>query len=529
MADLNVRRRRPLHTNHHNSQHHHNIEHTIAPSNPPLQFTWHSLWSTVIQSVVSLTMNNDKDRHHHDDNVDDPWLPLTTTLPLELQSNHDTHASISTQQHADSKLNSWQAGASLAKAILGAGSFALPWAFSQLGYFIGPLGMTVLLVASIHSLQRLVASARHCQRRHDHNNTSFLTATTSISYVTVAQTAFGTIGARLAYGASCAASLGVCGSYLLFVAATLQSLLPTLLPNTRVVIVAIVPVVVILSSVRNVQKFALVSVLGDVSVVLGMLVVLVYGILYRSSSLGQGCQAVGNLSAMPLALGNIGYLFLVHFLALPIESEMARPQHFDSVSRITFILCAFVSGGFGILGYLLFGEETQQIVLLNVEGSLFVSAVKLLLCIDLILTYPVVMRPTIVIVEQSLVEHTARNKRDDPSERLDTTGENVSENMTTAIDNATHLCVCLGLGLVTAAASMFVPAFAILSGLVGGVAQTFLAFVMPPLMLMRLRSDSHDQGRWFRMGKMDASLVSFGVTMIIWTSISTVWEITNDT
>ena len=44
----------------------------------------------------------------------------------------------------------------------------------------------------------------------------------------------------------------------------------------------------------------------------------------------------------------------------------------------------------------------------------------------------------------------------------------------------------VGLGLLAAAAATLVPAFAVLSGLVGGVSQTFLAFVLPPLMLLRL-------------------------------------------
>jgi hypothetical protein len=84
---------------------------------------------------------------------------------------------------------------------------------------------------------------------------------------------------------------------------------------------------------------------------------------------------------------------------------------FERVASVTFTTCAVLSGGFGIIGYLLLGEETRQIVLLNVQGSLFVSAVKLLLCVDLLLlAYPVVMRPNIVILEQSLL--VKKNKND---------------------------------------------------------------------------------------------------------------------
>jgi Transmembrane amino acid transporter protein len=82
---------------------------------------------------------------------------------------------------------------------------------------------------------------------------------------------------------------------------------------------------------------------------------------------------------------------------------MERPQHFSQVAAMTFSTCAILSGLFGIFGYLMFGIETEQIALLNLrQGSFFVTAVKVLLCIDLILTYPVVMRPSIVIAEESV-------------------------------------------------------------------------------------------------------------------------------
>jgi proton-coupled amino acid transporter len=390
------------------------------------------------------------------------------------------------KRNADHGISEWEAAASLAKAIMGAGSFALPWAFMQMGYIAGPIFMTLLMTLSVYSLKLLVKCSKH---------------TAGDSYVDVARAAFGATGARVSYVASCSASIGVCGSYLVFIAANLQSLLGTSIQQSTLILV-VLPLAVVLSAVRDVKNFALASLLGDVSVVLGMAVVLVYGLLYRTSALGEGCVAVGSLETMPLALGTIGYLFLVHFLSLPIEASMARPENFEQVASVTFITCAVLSGGFGIIGYLLFGEETQQIVLLNVQGSLFVSAVKLLLCVDLLLTYPVVMRPSIVILEQTLVT----NKNDKRTEW------------------AMHVGVCVGLGLVAACSSIFVPAFGLLSGLVGGVSQTFLALVLPPLMLSQQQNPNRV---WGLFGK-DVVLVVFGIIMIGWTLFSTWKELGGD-
>ena len=84
-----------------------------------------------------------------------------------------------------------------------------------------------------------------------------------------------------------------------------------------------------------------------------------------------------------------------------------------------------------------------------------------------------------------------------------------------------QLAVCLVLGALAASAALFVPAFGLLSGLVGGVAQAFLGFVMPPLMLQRLERRSW----WSATGVSAAAMATFGMLMIIWTVRSTLQQL----
>eukprot|EP00934_Nitzschia_sp_Nitz4_P009037 Nitzschia sp. Nitz4//scaffold134_size62860//30009//31400//NITZ4_006327-RA/size62860-processed-gene-0.32-mRNA-1//1//CDS//3329535493//9027//frame0 len=407
-----------------------------------------------------------------------------------------------------------EAGASLAKAIMGAGSFALPWVFSKMGYIAGPCFLCMLMALSVCSLQILLLSSRSSGKH---------------SYVEVARTTFGTMGARLTYAASVSASLGVCGSYLVFIASNIQSLLEHMSGGSNIIsqsgwVFIVLPLAVLLSSVRDMKHFAFASLLGDISVVLGMAVVVFYGVMYNTSD-HQDVVAFGSINEMPLAFGAMSYLFLVHFLVLPIESSMAHPERFYSVSVVTFSACAVLSGSFGAIGYLLFGSSTNPIVLLNVQGSLFVSAVKVLLCIDLLLTYPVVMRPTIVIVEQSLQQATPSASGFPPVEcdngkcRLHTPRSEAT--------SSTRLLVCSLLGLVAASSSLFVPSFGLLSGLVGGVSQTFLAFVLPPLMLARQRSLPQHPTSLFalmlELPPLHMALTVVGMALIVWTLLST-WQ-----
>lgn len=400
-------------------------------------------------------------------------------------------------------MSDFQAGVSLAKAIMGAGTFAMPWAFSQMGYVVGPLVLMMIMYLSVYSLGLLVTCARG-----------------RTSYVDVARGIFGVRGAFLAYSASISASIGVCGSYLVFMASTLHTLLPHISQNSYLLLLA--PPAILLSSVRNVQRFAFTSLLGDISVVLGMVVVVIYGISYHKRSEDdedRGLVAAGSFKSMPLGFGSIGYLFLVHFLSLPIESAMTRPERFPAVALVTFSFCGLLSVAFGLIGYLTFGNKTQQIVLLNVEGSFFITAVKLLLCCDLLFTYPVVMRPSIVIVGQSLMSSVEGFK----------SGRGNCQELGSMTYNE-HLLVCVLLGIAASAGAVFVPAFGLLSGLVGGVSQTFLAFVLPPLMLVKQRqrdsggSDLH--GSLLELAVVNYSfkelgVVGLGAVLILWTMITT--------
>ncbi|KAG7365903.1 transmembrane amino acid transporter [Nitzschia inconspicua] len=555
-----------------------------------------------------------KDLLQHIDGESTATTRTTTAASLaQLRDNHPSNNNnnksieknavfeVSTNQHPqrDNRISDWEASVSLAKAIMGAGSFALPWAFSKMGYITGPIFMTLLLTMSVYSIQLLVQCCSLLRRKQEQqqqqqqqqqqSHPSKIASVILCSYVDVARSTFGTTGARCAYIASMSASIGVCGSYLVFIASNIESLLETSTlqdkdPSTSTPITStqdttttftrtttwiwmILPVVVLLSAIRDMKYFAMSSFLGDVSVILGMVVVMVYGITDTSSNSsqswwGDNCAAVGSLRDMALAFGSIGYLFLVHFLVIPIESSMDRPQHFPKVATITFTACAIGSGIFGIVGYLMFGTETEQIVLLNVRhGSVFVVAVKVLLCIDLILTYPVVMRPSIVILEESMdlwwkqrqVNQQKKTSIETATMTTTTTTTTQSEHhhhqhhpkVNTAASTATttldgrHLFVCTILGVVAASASSFIPAFGILSGLVGGVSQTFLAFVLPPLMWTKIqqqqqqtnphRSSSLSSSILWELPTKEKGLVVCGCVLIVWTLHSTWTELRTTT
>ena len=487
-----------------------------------------------------------------------PKSTSSRSCNFSIEKGYD-QSSLSNQQRQEHShlLSDLEVGISLTKAIMGAGSFALPWAFSNMGYIAGPCILAVLMFMSMYSMKLLIACNGNINISS--TSTSSRSPSSSSSYVTLAQQIYGNAGAKLTYLASISASIGVCGSYLVFIAANLETLIattttpssmtssnintggdeePTTTTSTAIPILSqttwiliITPIAIGLSSIKNMKHFAFASLLGDIAVLLGMVVVVIYAVTYHTVKIDECVPIADSYSTMALSFGSIGYLFLIHFLVLPIQSNMSHPQNFVKVMNTTFGFCAFVSGIFGLIGYLYFGQSTNQIVLLNIQqqqdGSsiMFVQIVQLLLCIDLLFTYPVVMRPSIVILVQQ--QQQQEHPRGSPSSSSSRLQEKQQQR---------HYLGCTVLGIIAASCSIFIPAFGILSGLVGGVSQTFLAFVLPPLMYLKIRSNrsgNNNIGITNKKGNLQCDnsnkssygLIALGMILILWTLRGTWMEL----
>ena len=152
---------------------------------------------------------------------------------------------------------------------MGAGSFALPWAFSKSGLLLGPMLLLVMTAFSAYTIKLVI----RCKNR------AIKQGLLAESFVQLARSTFGTTGAGACYAASLCSSIGVCASYLVFISSNLLSLYSDSergVTQTQLIWI-ILPLPVLLSCTKDFRKLALASVLGDAAVVLGMAVVLAYG------------------------------------------------------------------------------------------------------------------------------------------------------------------------------------------------------------------------------------------------------------
>eukprot|EP00795_Rhopilema_esculentum_P009071 gene9071-16723_t len=79
--------------------------------------------------------------------------------------------------------------------------------------------------------------------------------------------------------------------------------------------------------------------------------------------------------------------------------------------HISLVLLSSILGSFGTLGYLRYGDETNQIVTENLEGSLIVIALRCLLFFGVLFTYPLQIYPVIQIVEGIIFGPNSRCSR----------------------------------------------------------------------------------------------------------------------
>ncbi|KAL7516907.1 hypothetical protein ACHAWX_001877 [Stephanocyclus meneghinianus] len=363
------------------------------------------------------------------------------------------------------------AAINLGKCICGAGSFALPHVFLNEGVLGGTLAMTICAYLATCTMQSINQSRSYLESEEDE-------AAAPRSYVQLAEMALGKTTAKVVFALTLAASLGVCSTYIAFIGQTLHSLsidsesnnvVHTFMPNVELKTweVATAAAVFPLSLVRNYGIFAFTSALGVAAVLGGIFVTLAYGIVVDPG--GGLIKALSAVSALPMwpesmadafggSFGTIAYLFCVNFLTFPIINSMKNPSkdYNDSVAfAVTVVWVVNVIFAIICLGF--YGDQTEDLVLQNLSNGPYLSALKILLCVDLLFTFPVVFSSGRQILENALL-----NRGDESVESLD---DSTSLTLSRTALTAGAVSTCFGLSQV--------GGFGVVANLVGGVVSSF--------------------------------------------------------
>ncbi|ELR24157.1 Transmembrane amino acid transporter protein [Acanthamoeba castellanii str. Neff] len=417
------------------------------------------------------------------------------------------------------KQGALQASASIIKAVVGAGSFALPWAFLQAGLFGGMIGILVLAILSCYTIRMLIQCKRELVGKSDRY----------VTYVDIAREVYGRVVAWTLYAAIVITSIGACSAYLVFwyyssrpsachplftepvpcpfSGNMLESVSRGKLESMYWVFILAGPLI-LFTWIRSFRYLAFTSIIGDIALVLAMITMFVEGFKEESveNPFGGEYPPIQYLS-YPKFFGAAAFLFCVHMLMVPIEQSMHTPKNFGKAVYGSFLVVTVLNLVFAAIGYeafdykyMLYKGATKDIIINNLPDNVFVDVARVALVFDLFFTFIVVIVPARDIIETSLLT---------PNQRWNTIKRYAIRTVMVGI------CVGIGVG---------VKQFSDLIGLVSGLSLSFMAFVLPPMLHMRLFWARLD---WVLIG-VDIFLILFGIVAAVTTTTVSAISIVGD-
>lgn len=79
---------------------------------------------------------------------------------------------------------------------------------------------------------------------------------------------------------------------------------------------------------------------------------------------------------------------------------MKKPERMKYLVDAAYFIVIAVNLPFAVYGYLLFGNEVKGYIFENMPGTTFDNVVRLLLSIELSLTFPIIFKPATLVAEE---------------------------------------------------------------------------------------------------------------------------------
>ncbi|XVF16040.1 hypothetical protein REPUB_Repub09cG0207300 [Reevesia pubescens] len=284
-------------------------------------------------------------------------------------------------------------------AIVGAGVLGLPYTFKKTGWLMGSLMLFSVALLSYYCMMLLVFTRRKLESLHGFSKIN--------SFGDLGFVVCGPLGRFAVDVMIVLAQAGFCVSYLLFIANTLAYVFNADNSHTTIIglsqktlyLWACFPFQLGLNSIATLTRLAPLSIFADV-VDLGAIGVVMVEDVWFFMKNRPVLKAFGGFSVFFYGLGVAVYSFEGVGMILSLELEAKYKDKFGKVLGFCMTFISLLYGAFGILGYLAFGEETKDIITTNLGAGLVSTLVQLGLCINLFLSFPLMMNPVYEVVER---------------------------------------------------------------------------------------------------------------------------------
>ncbi|KAF1322925.1 Amino acid/auxin permease, partial [Globisporangium splendens] len=333
--------------------------------------------------------------------------------------------------------------------------FQLMGTFTRLGVQLG-LGTLVAVAAISTYAMLLVVQCKYKLKEQGRHVTK---------YGEIGQIAMGRFGAILVNSSLVISQTGFCVAYLIFIASNAHKFLEV---SKELVVSVCVPPLIAFSLLKHMKELAFIAILADCMNFLGLAVVYTTDLTYMALD-HDNIEVFGVVSSIPFFFGVASYCFEGVGMVLPLENSMQTKANFTLILVSTVVIITSIYATFGICGYLAFGDATQDVITLNIEGNGgMATLVKLFLCAGLFFTYPVMLFPVFEVLQPLVSSGSA--KEGESSQSLEKKA----------------MLLRASVVLLTAIIAAGIPNFGRFISFIGSTCCSLLGFVLPTYFYLRI-------------------------------------------
>eukprot|EP00357_Protocruzia_adherens_P011689 CAMPEP_0115023116 /NCGR_PEP_ID=MMETSP0216-20121206/32135_1 /TAXON_ID=223996 /ORGANISM="Protocruzia adherens, Strain Boccale" /LENGTH=458 /DNA_ID=CAMNT_0002396291 /DNA_START=49 /DNA_END=1425 /DNA_ORIENTATION=- len=344
----------------------------------------------------------------------------------------------------------------LFKSFVGIGILALPNAFKQAGIIGGTIGMLVVAAASLYCMELLV----RLTDKIGHDKVS--------TYSDVGRLIYRRYGKWTVDFCILFSQMGFSTSYLIYIGQQTDQVICTetdgrYCGHPEVYIFVTLFVLIPLSLLRSMKHLAIPALIANVAILLGISAIIIFDFIEIQTEAPEVINF--KFATLPLFFGIAVFTFEGIGVILNIKDSMEKPEKFQGMLRKTIVVLSCLFIFFAGFSYRAWGEDTKDMITLNLPPGEVVSFIQLFYCVGLTFTYPVMMFPAVDIIESS------RGFKNLPSWKVYPRLKNVITRFS--------------LVLLTVAVALGVPNFGLFLNFIGAFACTILAFILPPVFCLK--------------------------------------------
>eukprot|EP01091_Cochliopodium_minus_P009598 TRINITY_DN2391_c0_g1_i3.p1 TRINITY_DN2391_c0_g1~~TRINITY_DN2391_c0_g1_i3.p1 ORF type:complete len:331 (+),score=50.29 TRINITY_DN2391_c0_g1_i3:100-1092(+) len=231
------------------------------------------------------------------------------------------------------------------------------------------------------------------------------------TYASIGEAAFGSKGRIVSVVFQHSALIGVAILYIILAAINFQSLFHGVFPHLSVRIYMLVTFVISLPFIlfmKTLKEISWIAFLGIFASGFLVVAVVILSSVYMPKIKLQ--TDLIHIKGLPFAFSTITFSFALHNTLNNIERHMKNPQNFNKMINASFLFVLFLYIPLSVIGYIAYGNNVKDVILLNLPVNAFSIIATILINIHVFVVIPILLNPVFIDLQESFFPHYENNK-----------------------------------------------------------------------------------------------------------------------